>query len=144
MLRFVPLLLLVALAAACGGSLSVEEYEEWCRESAAEYTPFADGNSWHEATSQLDLLLEDAQGIEPPQELLGYHDASITAIADLKAVVEAFDPDATVNVFQLIDALVAATGQFQAASDQLPGGLRRGIEDAGCIAVAEPEALQHQ
>lgn len=145
MLRFVPLLLLVALAAAaCGGSLSVEEYEEWCRETAAEYTPFADGNSWREATSQLDRLLEEAQGIEPPQELLGYHEASITAIADLKAVVEALDPDATVNVFQLIDALVAATGQFQAASDQLPGGLRRGIEDAGCIAVAEPEALQHQ
>ena len=144
MLRFAPLLLLVALAAACGGSLSVEEYEEWCRESAAEYEPFADGNTWHEATSQLDRLLEEAQGIEPPQELLGYHEASITAIADLKAVVETFDPDATVNVFQFIDALIAATGQFEAASDQLPSGLRRGIEDAGCIAVAEPEALQHQ
>ena len=145
MLRFAPLLLLVALAAAaCGGSLNVEEYEEWCGESAAEYEPFADGNSWREASSQLDQFLEEAQGIEPPEELVGYHEASMSALADLKAVVEALAPDAIVNVFEIIDALDAAAEQFGAASDALPVGLRAGIEDAECFAVAEPEALQHQ
>ena len=145
MLRLAPLLLLVALAAAaCGGSLNVEEYQEWCRESAAAYEPFADGNSWREASSQLDRFLEEAQGIEPPEELVGYHEASMSALADLKAVVEALDPDAIVNVFEIIDALDAAAGQFGGASDALPVGLRAGIEDAGCFGVAEPEALQHQ
>ena len=43
MLRLAPLLILVAFAAACGGgALSVEEYQQWCRESATEYEPFAD------------------------------------------------------------------------------------------------------
>ncbi len=145
MLRFAPLLLLATLAAAaCGGSLSVEEYEEWCRESAAEYEPFADGNGWREASSQLDRFLEEARGLEPPEELLGYHEASMTALADLKAVVEARDANATVNVFEIIDALDTAAGQFGAASGALPAGLRAGIEDAGCFGVAEPEALQHQ
>ena len=145
MFRLAPLLLLVALAAAaCGGSLNVEEYEEWCGESAEEYEPFADGNSWREASSQLDQFLEEAQGIEPPEELVGYHEASMSALADLKAVVEALDANATVNVFEIIDALDSSAEQFGAASDALPVGLRAGIEDAACFGVAEPEALQHQ
>ncbi len=144
MLRFAPLLLLVTLAAACGGSLNVEEYEEWCGDSAAEYEPFADGNSWREASSQLDQFLEEAQGIEPPEELVGYHEASMSTLADLKAAVEALDANATVNVFEIVDALDAAAEQFGAASDALPVGLRAGVEGAACSAVAEPEALQHQ
>lgn len=144
MLRFALLLLLVAFAAACGGSLNVEKYEQWCRESGAEYEPFADGNSWREASSQLDRFLEEAQGVEPPEELVGYHEASMSALADLKAVVEALDGNATVNVFEIIDALDSSAGQFGAASDALPVGLRTGIGDAGCFGVAEPEALQHQ
>jgi hypothetical protein len=146
MLRFaLPLMgLAIGLSACGGGALSVEEYQEWCRESGAEYEPFADGNRWHEASSQLDRFLEEAQGHEPPQELLGYHEASMSALADLKAVVEALDPDSTVNVFEIIDPLDAAAEQFGVASAALPVGLRAGIEEADCFAVAEPEALQHQ
>ena len=146
MLRLLPLLLLLLAlaAAACGGSLSVEDYEQWCRESAVEYEPFADGNTWGEASSQLDRFLEDAGGLDPPQELVGYHEASMDALADLKARVESLDGNAIVNVFEIIDALDASAERFGAASSALPVGLRPGIEDAGCFGVAEPEALQHQ
>ncbi len=146
MLRLVPLLMLLPLAAlACGGgALSVEEYEEWCRASGEEYEPFADGNSWREASSQLDRFLEDAQGLEPPADLAGYHESSMTVLADLKAVVEARDPGAIVNVFEIADALDAAAAQFGEAAAGLPGGLRAGVADAACFGFAEPEALQHQ
>ena len=64
---------------------------------------FADDTvTWGEYAEQLDTLLDETRGIDPPKALRGYHDVQITLVASTKAFVDTLDPGGVFNPFELL------------------------------------------
>ena len=116
--------------------LSVEEYAEWCGSVG---DGFADNVTWGEYAEQLDTLLDETRGIDPPEGLRGYHDVQITSVASLKAFVDTLDPAGVFNLFELLGVAWLLGSQITAAEEALPAATRATLSEAGCIDSSEEE-----
>ena len=111
--------------------LSVEEYAEWCGSMG---DGFADDTvTWGEYAEQLDTLLDETRGIDPPKALRGYHDVQITLVASTKAFVDTLDPGGVFNPFELFGVVWLFESQITAAEEALPAAARATLSEAGCI-----------
>ena len=88
--------------------------------------------TWREYGAVVSDVVSDAEGIDPPAALRGYHSATEQAVQILLTAIEDQPPDDQVNLFMLIGPALLVVGIVDAAVAALPPALQAQLEAAGC------------
>ena len=125
------------VSAACTSSgLTVEEYAEWCEG----LDPFDTDGTWGDAANSLDDLVDQYQGVDPPETLASYHSASLEFYQGLRSFVETLEPDSDAQPLDLLGTVLLLTPPLMAAENALSPDVRAMLEDTGCVSGDSDQA----
>ena len=139
-------LALTLLCVACSGSssLTLDEYAEWCSRDTAESlgidTEELAGSTWGEVAEVFAQLVDEAQAIEPPEELERYHSGQVQVAQAVLAFAQGQEDDELFNVFSLIGVGLVVSGIVEEAEASLTDQAREVLRAAGCL-DSEEEAV---